>query len=223
MEYRAREPRSSGEQDVWRRCRRQQPAQGEPSQPGRPIVHLRADHRVFLELPRRAAVFLDADAAAARVAPVDEFLFVTREGFCEHDASAFAVMMRAAGLPARVVTSYQGGELNALGKYYIIRQSDAQLGPRFGSAKRLVRRRSKRSRSPRTHWARLPARLSGGLHLPGRALARTAWVRQVLLEWEAHRYRNDWCSVRVQHPTLPTRVVWDYEPAGAGRWECFSP
>ena len=57
--------------------------------------------------------------------PVDEFLFDTREGFCEHYASAFTLMMRAAGLPARVVTGYQGGELNGVGGYYIIRQSDA--------------------------------------------------------------------------------------------------
>lgn len=55
----------------------------------------------------------------------DEFIFETREGFCEHYASAFTIMMRAAGLPARVVTGYQGGEFNAIGEYYIIRQSDA--------------------------------------------------------------------------------------------------
>ncbi len=55
----------------------------------------------------------------------DEFIFETREGFCEHYASAFAIMMRMAGLPARVVMGYQGGELNAMGDYYIIRQSNA--------------------------------------------------------------------------------------------------
>ncbi len=55
----------------------------------------------------------------------DEFLFETREGFCEHYASAFTIMMRAAGIPARVVTGYQGGWLNAFGGYYIVRQSDA--------------------------------------------------------------------------------------------------
>jgi protein-glutamine gamma-glutamyltransferase len=57
--------------------------------------------------------------------PVDEFLFETREGFCEHYASALTVLLRAAGLPARVVMGYQGGELNAIGGYYIVRQSDA--------------------------------------------------------------------------------------------------
>ncbi len=57
--------------------------------------------------------------------PVDEFLFDSRRGFCEHYASAFTVLMRAAGLPARVMTGYQGGENNPLGDYFIVRQSDA--------------------------------------------------------------------------------------------------
>jgi transglutaminase-like putative cysteine protease len=57
--------------------------------------------------------------------PVDEFLFSTRSGFCEHYASSFAVVMRAAGVPARIVTGYQGGEVNALGNYLIVRQADA--------------------------------------------------------------------------------------------------
>jgi transglutaminase-like putative cysteine protease len=57
--------------------------------------------------------------------PVDEFLFETREGFCEHYASALTVLLRAAGVPARVVMGYQGGELNTIGGYFIIRQSDA--------------------------------------------------------------------------------------------------
>ena len=56
---------------------------------------------------------------------VDDFLFNTRQGFCGHYASAFATLARAAGLPARVVTGYQGGEWNPIGAYYIVRQSDA--------------------------------------------------------------------------------------------------
>ncbi len=57
--------------------------------------------------------------------PVDEFLFSTRAGFCEHYASAFAVLMRAAGIPARIVTGYQGGEINTVGNYLTVRQADA--------------------------------------------------------------------------------------------------
>ncbi|MFA6922212.1 MAG: DUF3488 and DUF4129 domain-containing transglutaminase family protein [Gallionella sp.] len=56
---------------------------------------------------------------------IDDFLFTTRRGFCEHYASSFVFLMRAAGIPARVVTGYQGGEYNAVGNYYIVRQSDA--------------------------------------------------------------------------------------------------
>ncbi len=56
---------------------------------------------------------------------VDEFLFDTRQGFCEHYASAFTVMMRMAGIPARVVTGYQGGWYNNFGAYMLVRQSDA--------------------------------------------------------------------------------------------------
>ena len=57
--------------------------------------------------------------------PVDRFLFESRQGFCEHYASAFAVMMRAAGIPSRVVLGYQGGEVNPLNGRMIVRQSDA--------------------------------------------------------------------------------------------------
>jgi protein-glutamine gamma-glutamyltransferase len=56
---------------------------------------------------------------------IDDFLFTTRQGFCEHYASAFVFLMRAANIPARVVTGYLGGEFNDVGNYYIVRQSDA--------------------------------------------------------------------------------------------------
>jgi transglutaminase-like putative cysteine protease len=56
---------------------------------------------------------------------MDDFLFGTREGYCEHYASAFTVLMRAAGIPARVVTGYQGGYWNKLGNYLLVRNSDA--------------------------------------------------------------------------------------------------
>lgn len=57
--------------------------------------------------------------------PVDEFLFDVRRGFCEHYAAAFVTLMRAAGIPSRVVIGYQGGEYNAGGEYLIVRQGDA--------------------------------------------------------------------------------------------------
>lgn len=57
--------------------------------------------------------------------PVDRFLFDTRRGFCEHYASAFAVLMRSVGIPARIVLGYQGGEVNPLGGHLVVRQKDA--------------------------------------------------------------------------------------------------
>lgn len=56
---------------------------------------------------------------------VDRFLFDTRRGFCEHYASAFAVIMRSVGIPTRIVLGYQGGEVNPMGGHLIVRQSDA--------------------------------------------------------------------------------------------------
>ncbi|OIO56012.1 MAG: DUF3488 domain-containing protein [Alphaproteobacteria bacterium CG_4_10_14_0_2_um_filter_63_37] len=57
--------------------------------------------------------------------PVRQFLFEQKRGFCEHFATAFAVLMRSAGIPARLVVGYQGGEFNPLGNYLIVRQRDA--------------------------------------------------------------------------------------------------
>ena len=57
--------------------------------------------------------------------PVDGFLFDSRRGFCEHYASSFALLMRIAGIPARIVMGFLGGERNPLGAHLIVRQSDA--------------------------------------------------------------------------------------------------
>jgi transglutaminase-like putative cysteine protease len=58
--------------------------------------------------------------------PTDSFLFETRSGYCEHYANSFALLMRIAGIPSRIVLGYLGGELNAIGGYYMVWQSDAQ-------------------------------------------------------------------------------------------------
>jgi protein-glutamine gamma-glutamyltransferase len=57
--------------------------------------------------------------------PIDDFLFDTRTGFCGHYASAFVDLMRAGGIPARVVTGYLGGQWNPYDDSLIVRQSDA--------------------------------------------------------------------------------------------------
>ena len=56
---------------------------------------------------------------------VDEFLFQSKRGFCEHFASSFSFLLRAAGIPARVVVGYQGGQWNPVENYLLVRQSDA--------------------------------------------------------------------------------------------------
>lgn len=56
---------------------------------------------------------------------VDEFLFSSKRGFCEHFAGSFVFLMRAANIPARVVIGYQGGEFNQFGNYYAVYQYDA--------------------------------------------------------------------------------------------------
>jgi len=55
----------------------------------------------------------------------DEFWFDRRQGFCEHIASAFVVLMRAMDIPARIVTGYQGGDRNTVDDFWVLRQSDA--------------------------------------------------------------------------------------------------
>lgn len=78
------------------------------------LGHFRREPFTYTLQPPR----LDGDS-------IDEFLFGTRSGFCEHFAAAFTVLMRAAGIPARVVTGYLGGRMNPAGDYMIVRQSDA--------------------------------------------------------------------------------------------------
>ncbi|WP_375177051.1 transglutaminase family protein [Marinobacter mobilis] len=56
---------------------------------------------------------------------IDQLLFDARRGFCAHYAGATTFLLRAAGIPARIVTGYQGGEAGAGGDYLIIRQYDA--------------------------------------------------------------------------------------------------
>jgi hypothetical protein len=119
--------------------------------------------------------------------PTDEFLFTTRQGFCEHYAAAFAVLMRAAGVPARVVVGYQGGEWNGIGDYLLVAQSSAhawnevwiqgegwlRVDPTSAVAPERVHEDSRRL-----------AFTGGGV---GRALASAAWVVRTRQLWDAAR------------------------------------
>ena len=67
---------------------------------------------------------------------IDHFLFDRRIGFCEHYAQAFVVLMRAAGIPARIVTGYQGGRENPIDHTWVVRQSDAHAWAEYWIAGR---------------------------------------------------------------------------------------
>jgi transglutaminase-like putative cysteine protease len=125
---------------------------------------------------------------------VDEFLFRTRAGFCEHYASAFTVMMRMAGIPARVVTGYQGGLDNH--SYWLVRQSDAhawsevwlkgkgwlRVDPTAAVAPSRIRSGSRSWTNTPRHWY------------------DTGWLERMQLSLDAWRYRwNRWVRGYDQH------------------------
>lgn len=81
--------------------------------------------RDALQLFHNGGFAYDLDAPPLGRNSIDDFLFGTKTGFCEHYASAFTFLMRAAGIPARVVIGYQGGYWNDFAHYLLIRQSNA--------------------------------------------------------------------------------------------------
>ena len=137
--------------------------------------------------------------------PVDQFLFDTRLGFCEHYASAFVFLMRAAGVPARVVTGYQGGELNPLDAYLVVRQSNAHAWTEVWLAG--------------TGWQRIdptalvaPARLDSGVAsgpaagpAGGPATLSGDWLRGLRWRWEA--MNNMWNQYVLGYDPLLQRTL----------------
>lgn len=125
---------------------------------------------------------------------VDEFLWGTKRGFCEHFSSSFVAFMRAAGVPARVVVGYQGGEFNSADNYLIVRQKDAhawaevwlddegwvRVDPTAAVAPERVERNLESALSS------ADARLVGGWS--GRA-GSIAWIKSLQLQWDASNYR----------------------------------
>jgi transglutaminase-like putative cysteine protease len=89
-----------------------------------------------LDYFRRESFFYTLSPPLLGDNPVDDFLFTTRRGFCEHFAASFVTLMRAAGIPSRVVVGYLGGELNTPGNYLIVRQSDAHAWAEIWTAER---------------------------------------------------------------------------------------
>lgn len=122
---------------------------------------------------------------------VDDFLFETRKGFCEYYASSFVFLMRAAGIPARVVTGYQGGEYNDLGGYYILRQSDAHAWAEVWLQERgWVRYDPTAAIAPGRIQNGLSAALSNNTALP--FLARTQSPFLLKLRYNLDALTNQW-------------------------------
>ncbi len=91
------------------------------------------------------------DTPAAGRDPIDEFLFGYKAGFCEHFSSAFVVLMRNAGVPARVVTGFAGGTRNRIGDYWVVRRMDAHAWAEVCCSARLGTGRPDGGRGTGTH------------------------------------------------------------------------
>lgn len=119
---------------------------------------------------------------------IDDFLFGTRQGFCEHYASAFVFLMRAAGIPAHVVTGYQGGEYNDYGRYYIIRQSDAHAWAEVWLRDRgWIRIDPTAAIAPERVERGLSAALTDSSAMP--FMVRAVWLHDLRMNWDALSYQ----------------------------------
>jgi transglutaminase-like putative cysteine protease len=118
--------------------------------------------------------------------PIDEFLFGTRRGFCEHYASSFVYLMRAAGVPARVVTGYLGGELNPINDVWVVRQSDAHAWAEVWSEERgWVRVDPTAAVAPDRIERGLEGALAGDELLPGAFLRSSDLLLRLRNSWDA--------------------------------------
>ena len=125
---------------------------------------------------------------------VDEFLFDTKAGFCEHFSSAFTVLMRAAGVPARVVTGYQGGDLNPVDRIITVRQSDAHAWTEvFLAGRGWVRVDPTALAMPQRVDVGLARALPQDQALPLLMRTQMEWLRSVRYRWEAIAHKwNVW-------------------------------
>lgn len=117
---------------------------------------------------------------------VDDFLFNTKRGFCEHYASALTVMARSVGIPARIVTGYQGGEFNPMGGYFVVRQSDAHAWTEIWLEGRGWQRIDPTAAiAPERIERGLDAAISAEETVPGRLLRQNALFSKIRMAWDA--------------------------------------
>jgi len=154
-----------------------------------------ADERAYigavLGMFRNQNFYYTTTPPLLREDPVDEFLFSTRAGFCEHYASSFAVLMRAAGIPARIVTGYQGGELNTVGNYLTVRQADAHAWAEVWlKDDGWVRVDPTAAVSPERVEAGVAAAVPQAEELPLLLRGEYPWLRRVRMTWDSAA--NSW-------------------------------
>lgn len=145
------------------------------------------------EVARHAIAFFRSHGFVYTLSPpllgsdqVDDFLFGTRSGFCEHYASSFAFLMRAAGIPARIVTGYQGGEINPIGNYLTVRQSDAHAWVEIWEKGRgWLRIDPTAIVAPTRIESGISAALPVGEGIPLMMRQDAAWLRSLRFGWDA--------------------------------------
>jgi transglutaminase-like putative cysteine protease len=141
-----------------------------------------------LDLFRQQPFFYTLEPPPLGLNSVDEFLFDTKRGFCGHYASAFATLMRAAGIPARIVTGYYGGTYNRFADYWIVSQSDAHAWDEVWIEGRGWMRVDPTSAvSPGRVEPGLEGPLAAGSHLAGRWGQRFSWISDARLQLDALR------------------------------------
>lgn len=117
---------------------------------------------------------------------IDDFLTVSRRGFCEHYAAAFVFLMRAAGVPARVVTGYQGGEMNPHDGYLVVRQSEAHAWAEVWlESQGWVRVDPTAAVAPQRIERGIGEALPAGEPLPLFLQRHGQWLREFRQRWEA--------------------------------------
>ena len=121
----------------------------------------------------------------------DEFLFDYKHGFCEHFSASFVVLMRAAGVPTRVVTGYQGGERNPVDDTWVIRQTDAHAWAEVWLDNQgWVRVDPTAASAPARIYQNLAAAIPVGDPLPLLARQGLGWLRDLRFRWWA--VNNAW-------------------------------
>ncbi len=143
--------------------------------------------------------------------PVDDFLFNTRNGFCEHYSSAFVVLMRAVGIPARVVTGYLGGEMND--DYMIVRQSDAHAWAEAFINNRWQRFDPTGAVAPSRVESSLGAALGDGEPVPRMARLNSGWLKKMRLGMD--KINHDWQRLIVDFNNESQFSMW--KKFGLGR------